>query len=200
MDDRLLTLNKWGKSMKMILSLKHWAAICLFAVSTASSASVWAPTSNVASFFATNLLGQPVFTGTFGIFEDTADISQGNFVVSFTGFDAVTFTANGGNYDVSTLFSKNTGQLSGSSSFKIGYLSNTGWKSELFNSDEVEPFITFGFGTGNSFNNLKLLVAAGIQAVESPITAVPLPASVWMMTSALLGLLYTGRRKAVVNA
>jgi hypothetical protein len=186
--------------MKMILSLKHWIAISLLVISNAGFASIWSATGNVASFFATNLLGQPVLTGTFGIFEDTADISQGNFVVSFTGFDAVTFTANGGNYDVSTLFSKNTGQLSGSSKFQIGYLSGSSWKSELFNSDEVEPYINFGFATGASLNNLKLLVAAGIQAVESPITAVPLPASVWMLTSALLGLLYTGRRKTSVFA
>lgn len=191
--------------MKMILSLKRWVAICLFAVSSVGSASVWAPNDgNVATFFATNLLGQSVLTGTFGIFDDTADISSGIPVVKFTGFDAITFVANGSNYDISTLFSKEQGQLAASKKFQVGYLSDQGWKAELFNTDEAVPYINFGFSNGANFNNLKLLVAAGIAAVSptdgDPISAIPLPASVWMMTSALLGLLYLGRGKSSATA
>lgn len=190
--------------MKIFLSLKHVAALCLLVVSTASSASVWAPEGNVASFFATNLLGKPVLTATFGIFDDNVTIGDVNVnpVVQFTGFDAVAFTANGSNYGISTLFSGFSGNLSGSSNFQIGYLSSNGWVSEVFNSDEIAPFITFGFNNGAQFNNPRLLKVAGIVAVpgNDPVGAVPLPASIWMMTSALLGMLYAGRRKAVISA
>lgn len=192
--------------MKVILSMRYWVAICLFAVSTAGSASIWAPTGNVASFFETNLLGQKLLTGTFGIFDDTAVIGISAPVVQFTGVDSVAFVANGSNYDVSTLFSGEHGQLAASNKFQVGYSPDAGvtWKSELLNSDEVVPYIYLGFGTGAKFNNVKWLVATGIAAVlptdGDPISAVPLPASVWMMTSALLGLLYLGRGKSSATA
>lgn len=206
---------EWRKSMKMILSIKSWIAICLFAVSTAGFASVstpkesvWAPTENQAFFFATNFLNQTVLTGTFGIFDDTADISLGNAVVQFTGFDWIKFAKNGSNYDVTASvagFTKrpfSQGQLTASNHFKVGYLSDSGWTGASANSDEVPGYIYFGFPTGTTLNNIKLLVAEGIAAVntDDPISAVPLPASVWLMTSAVLGLLYLGRGKSHVTA
>jgi hypothetical protein len=63
--------------MKKNTSLKQVLGVSLFAISTASSAGVWAPNDGDINLISINPLGFafPSLADTFGIFEDTADLS-----------------------------------------------------------------------------------------------------------------------------
>ncbi|AMK77584.1 MULTISPECIES: hypothetical protein [Methylomonas] len=168
--------------MKTLLSLKLWLAVCLFAVSTASSAGIiWESTDGDSNFISFGSSPFPSLSSeTFGIFSATANLAA----------DAPVYTFNG------------VGSFSSASPFKLGLLTTSGWVSEVGN---------YGLGTPNTFllsfvkpnvtaNNLSFLFGFDLKpaANQNPISGVPLPASVWFMTSAMLGFLYIGRRKQVV--
>ncbi|MCQ8117257.1 hypothetical protein [Methylomonas rosea] len=166
--------------MKTLLSLKLWLAVCLFAVSTVSSAGIiWESTSEDSEFFAPSFLTPS--SETFGIFSAGADLSSAAPLETFTGFKS----------------------YGSASPFKLALWTTSGWISEsgslAFSGDDyLLSFLKPGLLT----NNLVLLYGVDIKAAadQNPVSGVPLPASVWFMTSALLGFLYTGRRKAAVQA
>jgi hypothetical protein len=164
--------------MKTLLSLKLWLAVCLLAVSTASSAGViWESTSGDSEFFAPGFLfpsGE-----TFGIFSEGASLASATPLETFTGFKS----------------------YASASPFKLALWTTSGWISEsgslaLAGDDYLLSFLKPGLLT----NNLVFLYGVDIQAAanQNPVSGVPLPASVWFMTSAMMGFLYIGRRKQVV--
>ncbi|OQW79924.1 MAG: hypothetical protein BVN35_00645 [Proteobacteria bacterium ST_bin11] len=189
--------------MKKIPTLKTSLAACLLAVSSASSASVWAPNDGDVNFlsFSAASFPFPSLSDTFGIFEDTAVIGTAAPIVFFTGVGAVSFIANGADYTIGTDVS--SGTLLGSNNFQIGLLSDGVWSAAFGNTDLGSDANLLAFADASEFNNLHFLYAFDIspsQATSDAPAAVPLPASIWMMTSALMGVLYAGRRKSSVYA
>ncbi|MBD9362413.1 hypothetical protein [Methylomonas fluvii] len=189
--------------MEKIPYIKTSLAVCLLAVSSASSASVWAPNDGDVNFlsFSSSSFPFPSLSDTFGIFEDTAVIGAAEPVVAFTGVGAVSFVANGANYNIGT--GSTSGTLLGSNNFQIGMLSGGVWSAAFGNTDLGSDANLLAFADSSEFNNLHFLYAFDIspsQASSDAPAAVPLPASIWMMTSALLGVLYAGRRKSTVYA
>ncbi|TPQ26223.1 hypothetical protein ACH518_15900 [Methylomonas sp. HW2-6] len=187
--------------MKINPFVKTSFAACLLAMSTASSASVWAPNDGDANFlaFSPTSFPFPSLSDTFGIFEDTANIASATPVVTFTGVGAVSFAASGSNYTVNT--GTSSGTLLGSSNFQIGMLSGGLWSSAFGNANLGSDATLLMFADAGAFNNLHFLYSFDIspsQATSDGPSAVPLPASAWLMTSAVLGLLFTGRRKSNV--
>ncbi|WP_446811620.1 hypothetical protein ACH50O_08665 [Methylomonas sp. 2BW1-5-20] len=189
--------------MKPILSLKTWLAVCLFAVSGTSFASVWAPSDGNSNFYPDTASSFPFYSSdTFGIFEDNVNLSTDAPVLTFTGAASVTFAAIGANYSVTS--GSSTGTLLGSSNFQLAWWSGSSWKFEI--ESLVHPLgnvLLFANTLNPSKQDIHRLLAVDIvrsHATSDGPSAVPLPASVWMMTSALLGLLYTGRRKTAVSA
>jgi hypothetical protein len=211
----LLTLEM--ENMKVNTILKTGIVAGLLAMSNASSASVWAPTDNDSQFANLYALLFNIPTGEkFALFEDTASLSStaGDMnitpVLSFFDAATVTFTANGNDVDVSTDIS--SGVLLGSSNFQLGWWSPTGWITEHSSSaisllGKTSWSLAFVDPTIQGANNEHRLFAFDINASQatgdfpgSGVAAVPLPATAWLMTSALLGFLYTGRRKSNVMA
>ena len=199
--------------MKKVTFLKTGIAACLLAASSASSASVWAPTDNDSQFANTYALLFNMPTGEkFGIFEDTAQLSSttGNALINpvLSFFDAATvkFTVSGNDVDISA--SAANGELQGSSNFQLAWWSPSGWVTE-YSSSVINLMgssswgLTFVDPSNQGSNNEHRLFAFDIkpsQATSDSPAAVPLPASVWFMTTALLGFLYTGRRKSNIGA
>lgn len=193
--------------MNTIPHLKTSLAVCLLAVSSVSSASVipppvWAPNDgdvNFLSFSATSF-PFPSLSDTFGIFEDTAKIDTATPIISFTGGGSVSFAASGSNYTIGTGIA--SGTLLGSNNFQIGMLSGGVWSAAHGNTELGSDLRLLTFTDNSQFNNLHFLyafdISASLAADDAP-AAVPLPASVWLMTSALLGVLYTGRQKSKVE-
>ncbi|OAI02692.1 hypothetical protein [Methylomonas methanica] len=169
--------------MKTLLSLKLWLAVCLFAVSTASSAGIiWESTDGDSNFISFGASSFPFpSSDTFGIFSATANL----------GTDAPVYTFSG------------VGSFSSASPFQLGLLTTSGWVSEAGNFALSAPnTFMLAFVKPGLTNNLSFLYGFDLKpaADQNPVSGVPLPASVWFMTSALLGFLYTGRRKAAVQA
>jgi len=170
--------------MKTLLSLKLWLAVCLFAVSTVSSAGIiWESTDGDSNFISFGSSSFPFTSSdTFGIFSATADLA----------IDAPVYTFNG------------VGTFASASPFKLGLLTASGWVSEAGTYELGAPntFLLTFVKPGVVTSNLSFLFGFDLKAAanQDPVTSVPLPASVWFMTSALMGFLYTGRRKAAVQA
>lgn len=182
----------------------------MLALSHASSASVWAPTDNDSQFanpYA--LLFNLSSNEKFGLFEDTASLSSTNGdeaitpVLSFYDAATVTFTQNGNDTDVK--IGNSSGVLFGSSNFQLGWWSPNGWVREHSSSminllGQTSWSLAFVDPTNQGPNNERRLFSVDItpsQAVpDFPQSGapVPLPASVWFMTTALLGFLYKSRR------
>lgn len=205
--------------MKVTKVFKAGVVAGLLAMSDASSASVWAPTDNDSQFANTYALLLNIPTGeTFGIFEDTASLSNSvgnsliNPVLSFLDAATVTFTQNGANVDIKT--GSSTGVLLGSSNFQLGWWSPTGWITESSSSmisllGKTSWSLAFVDPTNHGAGNEHRLFAFDIQASQAssdyPGTggtpaAVPLPGSAWFMLTAMLGFLAKGRRKSNVLA
>lgn len=193
--------------------VKAGLALGLLAASGAASASVWAPTDNDAQFANPYALLFNIPSGEkFGIFEDTASLSStvGNAaiapVLSFTDAATVLFTQNGINVDIKT--DSSNGTLLGSSNFQLGWWSPAGWVTEHSSSmlnllGKTSWSLAFVDPTYQGAGNEHRLFAFDIQASQATSDGgapVPLPASVWFMTSALLGFLAKGRRKSSVVA
>lgn len=167
-------------------------ALSLLLVSGASNAGVWAPTNADSNFFDLDTVNFGTSVKQFGIFEDTANTEAAPKLV-FTGGSTIAFTQNGVNWNISN--GSDSATLLGSSSFQIGYNRNGTWEFDI--SSAPFPYLgnsswklAFGQGTGNLID----LFAIDIQPSQAQ-APVPLPASVWMMGSALLGLIGVGRRK-----
>lgn len=169
--------------MKTLLSLKLWLAVCLLAVSTVSSAGIlWESTQPDSDFV---VPGFPYATSgeTFGIFAATADLSIDAPIAEITGFLSFTYA----------------------NPFKLALKVGDSWVSEEGSTllpGLGDDFLLCFLKPGLLTNNIVHLIGIDIKAAkdQDPVTGVPLPASIWFMTSALLGFLYTGRRKAVVQA
>ncbi|OQW78492.1 MAG: hypothetical protein BVN35_03920 [Proteobacteria bacterium ST_bin11] len=168
--------------MKTLLSLKIWLAVCLFAASTASSAGIiWESTDGNSNFISIGSGALPFPSGEmFGIFSANANLSSDAPVDTFTG----------------------VGSLTSASPFKLGLWTTSGWVGETGNSGLSSPntFLLSFVKPNLITNNLSFLFGFDLKpaANQNPITAVPLPASVWFITSALLGFLYIGRSKQIV--
>jgi len=189
--------------MKLVSSFKHWVAVCLLLVSGASSASVWAPSDGDSNFFSFTQASFPFVSGDmFGIFEDTVvDLGASAPVLTFTGAAKVLFTVSGANYTVSS--GASSGTLLGSNNFQLAWKTGSVWKFER--DSTVTPLgnlLYFSNAQNPAPGNIHALLAVDIvrSQATSDTPAVPLPASIWMMTSALMGLLYVGRRKSAVAA
>lgn len=185
--------------MKNISTIKHWLGVALFAVSTVSSAAVWEPNDGDINLISINSMGFafPVLTDTFGIFEDNADLQSAAPVLTFDGVGAVSFTKIGSDYTISNEGA--SGTLLGSNQFQIGFYSQNGWSSEVANLNFGSDANLLVFNDGLSSNNAHFLYAFDITAVASslPVVGVPLPGAIWLMGSAVLGFLVTGRRKSL---
>ncbi len=179
----IVNVNLYGElSMKTLLSLKLWIAVCLFAVSTASSAGIlWESTDGDSNFISFGSSAFPFYSGdTFGIFGSAADLSSAAPLYTFSG----------------------VGSFASSSSFKLALKVGSTWVSEVGNYELADNTYALAFVKPGLTNNLSFLFGFDLKpaADQAPVSGVPLPASIWLMTSALLGFLYTGRRKAVVQA
>ncbi|WP_445370995.1 hypothetical protein ACH518_17375 [Methylomonas sp. HW2-6] len=167
--------------MKTLLSLRLWLAALLLAVSSASSAStIWESTDGDSNFLSISLFGLPS-SETFGIFAANADLNTAAPLYSFTGIGSYTATG----------------------SFKLGLWDAGKWLGEAANGSLLGNMYLLSFAkTSVPTNNLVLLYGFDIKpaANQGGGSVVPLPASIWFMTSALLGFLYTGRRKTLVQA
>ncbi len=163
--------------MKMISYFRFWLAVCLFAVSTASSAGIiWESTDGNSNFLSVGF-SSPFPTGdTFGIFSATADLSSAAPLYTLSG----------------------VGNFASSSPFKLGLLTVSGWVSENANFNLASNTYLLSFAKPGISNTLSLLYGFDIKpaADQDPVSGVPLPASIWFMTSALLGFLYVGRNKS----
>ncbi|CAD6877057.1 hypothetical protein EBB_25295 [Methylomonas sp. EbB] len=100
----------------------------------------------------------------------------------------------------------------GSSNFQLGWWSPSGWVTEHSSSaisllGQTSWSLAFVDSSIHGANNEQRLFAFDIKPSQattdfpgSGVAAVPLPATAWLMTSALMGILYTGRRKSSVTA
>lgn len=167
--------------MTKTLLLKTWLVIILFAIAsaTANAATVWKPTDADSNL--TLLKGQ----GTFGIFDDTADLSllansTTSALLTFGSMTTLNFALlPSGDYRIS--IKTNTATLSNSNYFQLGHLGLAGWSS-VASFTKTAKIYSIKFNDGSS-----------LKAID--VSAVPLPASIWMMTSALFAVLYAGKRK-----
>ncbi|BBL59106.1 hypothetical protein [Methylomonas koyamae] len=167
--------------MKTLLSLRLWLAVCLFAVSTVSSAGIiWESTDGDSNFLSVSFSSPFPSSDTFGIFAANADLSSAAPLYTFSGI----------------------GSYSPTGAFKFGLWTVSGWVSEFANFEFDDNAYLLTFAKPGVKNTLALLYGFDIKpaADQSGGSVVPLPASIWFMTSALLGFLYTGRRKTLVQA
>lgn len=160
--------------MKTLLSLKIWLAFCLLAVSTVGSAGIlWESTQPDSDFIVKG-------SGTFGIFSASEAMTDSN----------------------ATLITGSVFELVTTEPFKIALKIGTdSWitesSSSLIENTQDNYLLVFLMpGCSDYFK----LIGIDIGKSTDPVTGVPLPASIWFMTSALLGLLYTGRRKGAIQA
>jgi len=146
----------------------------------------------IATFFAlSSLFGGN--TDTFAIFDDT-DTTLSTPVVQFGNTATVGFTAltSGNGWTVDT--GSQSGTLQGSSNFRIGWSSGSTWFTEVGAQLLAPNSYAMAF-VDNA--NMRMLLAFDIKpsAMDASVpAAVPLPASIWLMASALATLLYSGRR------
>lgn len=195
--------------MKNVPLLTFCAAAFLIFSTHLVSASVWAPINADSQFANTSALWFNLSKGEkFGIFEDTTSLSNVTAnalidpIISFFDAATVKFTANGSNFDVSTGIAN--GVLRGSSNFQLGWWSPQGWLTEHSSSNlsllgSSSWNLTFVDPTNLAYSNEHRLFGFDVRpslATNDGPSAVPLPASVWLMTAALLGFLYTGRHKS----
>ncbi|MDD2759678.1 MAG: VPLPA-CTERM sorting domain-containing protein [Methylomonas sp.] len=170
-------------------------AFSLILVSGASNAGVWAPTDGDSNFFDLDTLIFGSSTNEFGIFEDTATLGAAPKLV-FTGGSTINFSQNGANWDISNGSSSAT--LLGSYNFQIGFNRNGSWEFETTSAPiAIIGNTTWELAFGSAQGDLKKLYAIDIQPsiAQADVTHVPLPASAWMMGSALLGFVGFGRQK-----
>ncbi|WFP50806.1 hypothetical protein PL263_01985 [Methylomonas sp. EFPC3] len=164
--------------MKTLLSLRLWLAVCLFAVSTASSAGIiWESTDGNSNFLGVSFSSPFPSGDTFGIFAANADLSIASPLYSFSG----------------------VGSYSPAGAFKFGLWTGGKWVSEDANYGFSGNTYLLSFTKAGLTNTLSLLYGFDIKpaADQSGGSVVPLPASIWFMTSALLGFLYNTRRKTL---
>ncbi|BBL57095.1 hypothetical protein [Methylomonas koyamae] len=169
--------------MKMISFFRLWLAVCLFAVSTVSSAGIiWESTDGNVNFLSVSPLSPFPSSDEFGIFAADADLSSSSVsaLYTFTGI---------GSYAVTE-------------PFKLGLRVGSSWVSEFANISLSGGGYLLGFAKPGVSNTLSLLYGFDITPAsnQDPGSIVPLPASIWFMTSALLGFLYVGRNKSNLAA
>ena len=193
--------------MNTINKIKLCLAVFLLATASVSSADVWAPITADSTFFTLETLLNLPSTDTFGIFAATANIGLVAPILSFNGGDSVSFNQVGANYTLSD--SAASGTLLGSNNFQIGWMDSAGvWLaasggSQLNMIGANDYSIAFIDPNANPANNIHTLYAVDVQPAPASapgISAVPLPATAWLMISALMGFLFTGRSKSGIKA
>lgn len=173
-------------------------ALSLLLASSASNAAIWTTTDGDSTFSDISILTFPpaASTAVFGIFEDTASSTNPAPTLTFIGASTIKFTQNGFNWDIINTNDLSNGTLLGSNNFQIGFLSNGSWVFETASAQVPGANNSWILAFGQGQGNLKLMaandIAPGRLEADFP---VPLPASVWMMGSALIGLVGVGRRK-----
>ena len=193
--------------MNTINKIKPCLAVFLLATASVSNADVWAPVTADSTFFTLETLLNLPSTDTFGIFAATANIGLVAPILSFNGGDSVSFNQVGANYTLSD--SAASGTLLGSNNFQIGWMDSAGvWLaasggSQLNMIGANDYSIAFIDPNANPANNIHTLYAVDVQQAPASapgISAVPLPATAWLMISALMGFLFTGRSKSGIKA
>lgn len=187
-----------------IFTLRNCLAVCLSTLSPLSAADIWQPatTGGESTFFTLDALFNIPSPDTFGIFAANAEVGITAPTLIFTGADTVAFNQVGANYTVSDGVA--SGTLLNSNNFQLGWLDTAGvWITEsgssqlsLIGANNYD--LAFIDPSAKTADNLHTLYAFDIlrsTSIGSLITSVPLPASAWMMISALMGILYTGHRK-----
>jgi hypothetical protein len=141
-----------------------------------------------------SLPGLPA-TSKSGIFKNTADVTKDAPMVSFIGSSIVKFTQNGTYWDFTMGFGTDATRL-GDVNFQRGFHSSTGWISET-ESSQIAAFIDSSIVIQNNAklfaHDVKPSQPSSYSTIE--LVPVPLPVAAWSMLSALVGLLYIGRRK-----
>lgn len=181
--------------MSVFFSVKNWLAVILFISSTVSQASVlWSP----------DAINQDVNFVTddssyvFGIFDDSVNIGSlakdvNLALFAFAGDETVQFESVSGGYKIKSDSSESSGILSGSNIFQIGLFDRlAGWESVQGIDGEDNMFVATFPGDVSLW-----LVDVNHIMSSAGIVAVPLPASIWMMTSALFALLFSSRRRSM---
>lgn len=177
--------------------LKKTILLLMLLASPATFAGIWAPTNDDSNFLSLGFLFGSSSNDTFAIFDDT-DTALSNPIVQFGNAATISFTqlGNGNGWAVDT--GTETGNLEGSSNFQIGWSTGSGWSTEA--GAQMLAANSYALGFFNNAN-MRLLLAFDIapSAMDSvDPSEVPLPASIWLMTSALATLLYSGRRRSAV--
>jgi hypothetical protein len=187
---------------------KKGLVVALLLATKLSHAAIWAPTAPIVgdtNFFDLNTLIGLSSNLEFGIFEDTADVSAANAtpVLTFIGGTTVTFTPNSQNPTNWNLVSSNasTGTLLDSYNFQIAYKRSNVWETEQSSAPiSLLGSNTWQFSFGQGVGALKTLYVVDIKQgsviSDVPVLPTPLPATAWFMCTALVGLFFTGRRKA----
>lgn len=168
--------------------------IVLLLASPMTFAGIWAPTNDDSNFLSLGFLFGSSSGDTFAIFDDT-DTTLSNPIVQFGNAATISFTqmvsGNGWTVDTGT----ESGNLEGSSNFQIGWSTGSGWVAEAGAQYLAANSYALGF-----FNNANMRLLLAFDITPSTMDAVdpsevPLPASIWLMTSVLATLLYSGRRR-----
>jgi hypothetical protein len=191
--------------MNMINKIKSCLAVILMAASSVSYAEVWAPVTADSTFFTMQALLDQPSTDMFGIFAATSNIGlDATPILSFNGGDSVVFNQIGSNYTLSDRDA--SGTLLGSNNFQIGWQDATGAWLAASGGNQLNMIGTNNYSivfidpNANMANNITTLYAVNVQPALTPtpapiISSVPIPATAWLMMSALIGVIFTGRNK-----
>ena len=160
--------------------------VALLATGSANAATVFAPTDGDVNFLLGDLLGAQL-----AIFDDQDQSYLGSSLGVGIG-DIVGFAGpNGsGNFVATNTTTALSLPLTGSSNFILGLSTDSGasWGADTSVVSLGANAYTVTFGTGAN------VVEVDVQSIS----AVPVPAAVWLFASGLLGLVSIARRKKTV--
>ncbi len=160
--------------------------VALLATGSANAATVFAPTDGDVNFLLGDLLGAQL-----AIFDDEDQSYLGSSLGVAIG-DIVGFAGpnGGGNFVATNTTTALSLPLTGSSNFILGLSTDSGasWGADTSVVSLGANAYTVTFGTGAN------VVEVDVQIIS----AVPVPAAVWLFASGLLGLVSIARRKKTV--
>ena len=151
----------------------------LAGATTASAATIWAPTDGTVNTLSIHFYGP---SGSFGLFDDSTAIGSASAPdLAITGSDVITFIANGSNWDVSSQNTSDTHTLSGSNWFQFGF--NSVGSGSNWEGDNGSPSWTGGMW------QLFFPSAPGTVLFAADVTPVPLPGGIALFFSGILALM-----------